>query len=150
MIKDRVSAAYARIVKPAHGVEIKVGVLEGDEQHGDDDLTILELATIHEFGTDNIPARSFIRGWFDENQDAIRAVLLQEFRKEVESGDYLAAGERVVLWAVASIQKRIADRIPPPLDPKTIARKGSSVPLIDTGVLRSSITGTAELRGGRA
>jgi hypothetical protein len=41
---------------------------------------------------------------------------------------------------VGDIQRRIKAHIPPPLQQSTIDRKGSSTPLIDTGVLWSSIT----------
>ena len=41
---------------------------------------------------------------------------------------------------VGQIQARISAGIPPPLAESTIARKGSSVPLIDTGQLRSAVT----------
>jgi hypothetical protein len=42
--------------------------------------------------------------------------------------------------AVGQIQERIASGIAPANAPSTVAKKGSSTPLIDTGVLRSSIT----------
>ncbi|MDF7681191.1 hypothetical protein PT300_11600 [Enterobacteriaceae bacterium ESL0689] len=38
------------------------------------------------------------------------------------------------------VKRKIQSGIAPPLDPKTIARKGSSRPLIDTGNLLQSIT----------
>jgi hypothetical protein len=41
---------------------------------------------------------------------------------------------------VGDIQDRISDGIPPPNSPITIARKGSSKPLIDSGQLRQSIS----------
>jgi hypothetical protein len=42
------------------------------------------------------------------------------------------------------MQQRIADRIDPPNAASTIKRKGSSVPLIDEGILRTSILGQVE------
>ncbi len=38
------------------------------------------------------------------------------------------------------VKEKITEGIPPPLRETTIARKGSSKPLIDTGTLRASIT----------
>ena len=49
--------------------------------------------------------------------------------------------EQFGAWAAGQVQAFIsAGRVVPPLDPTTIARKGSSIPLIDTGQLRQSIT----------
>ena len=47
---------------------------------------------------------------------------------------------------VGDVQQRIRNRIPPPNAPYTIARKGSDVPLIDTGRLRQSIDFVVETR----
>jgi hypothetical protein len=48
---------------------------------------------------------------------------------------------------VGVIKQRIANGIAPPNSPYTIARKGSSKPLIDTGQLRNSITYQVEIGG---
>lgn len=106
-------------------------------------LTLVQVAARHELGLDlpRVPQRSFIRDTFDENKnrymslaakDAVRAML-----GEIRDSDLL---ERVGLRMKADIQRRIARGIPPPNAPRTIARKGSSKPLIDTGQLRRSIT----------
>lgn len=145
---DTKSPAYDKLMNIPGAIEIVAGILErGDEEHGDDGLSLLELATIHEFGNGHVPERSFIRAWFDENQGAIQARLLTEFKKEVVTGDWIRAGERVALWCKASIQKRIAAGIAPPNAASTIARKGSATPLIDSGVLRSAIEAEARIQG---
>jgi hypothetical protein len=117
-------------------------------------LTIGEIAAIHEFGLGTAPRRSFLAGWVDENQAEIKNVV-DKGAKALVSGKLsgpLQFLNQLGAWAVGSIQKRMAQNIPPPLAPATIARKGSSVApatiarkgssvaLIDTGQLRSSIT----------
>jgi hypothetical protein len=108
--------------------------------------TVLEVATWQEFGTvdqngqTRIPARSFIRQWFDENRDE-GMKRLTELLRRVAAGKLSAqqAYDQFGLWAVGSVQQRIAQNIPPPLAESTVKRKGSSVALIDTGQLRSSV-----------
>ncbi len=47
--------------------------------------------------------------------------------------------KKVAMTLERAIKLKITSNIPPPLAPETIARKGSSVALIDTGLLRSQI-----------
>jgi hypothetical protein len=56
----------------------------------------------------------------------------------------LMAYGRIGMVAVGDVQRRIVQRIPPPNAPSTIAKKGSDVPLIDTGRLRQSVDYTVE------
>lgn len=103
-------------------------------------LTVLDVATFHEFGL-GVPERSFLRGYVDENKARIRG-MIKSLATMVQQGklDQDTALEKLGLTIVGEIQKRIAKGIPPPNAESTIARKGSSTPLIDTGQLRSSIT----------
>lgn len=147
-ISDRRSTTYDRIVSPPAGARVTAGILEreGSAAHPDaKGLTIAALAEIHEFGL-GVPERSFIRAWFDQHQPEIVAVLKGRLAEAARGRiSYDDAINQFALWVQGSIQRRIRDGIPPPLAPETIRRKGSSVPLIDTGVLRSSITAKAEV-----
>lgn len=138
---------YAALVKRVYGLKkpkIKVGIF-AEESHKDSDLTVLEIAVIQEFGTDKIPARSFLRAWFDENREKCHEAVAR-MMKAVIAGKYTKeqALELLAQRFVGEIQRRIAQGIPPPLAPSTVARKGSSTPLIDKGQLRSSITYVVE------
>jgi len=126
---------------------ISVGLLEGDgaQPHGEKDVdeavTVLQVAIWNHFGTDNIPARPFITAWFDESESALRAdlvVLMQSVvRGERTSAQILELmGQR----CVAQIQARMAEGVPPPNAPSTIKAKGSSTPLVNEGILRSSVS----------
>jgi hypothetical protein len=104
-------------------------------------ITVLDVANWMEFGTATVPARSFIRAWFDENKERANRTLVALLWSVID-GKLTKAQMLAVLGLrfVAQIQLRISDGIPPPLKQATIDRKGSSVPLISTGQLRSSIT----------
>ena len=139
-----VDKGYAKALKNLFGEKpkLKVGVFgeKAAASHPGPSATVGEIAAFHEFGTDKIPERSFIRGWADEHEGEA-AAHLRDLCEKADAGkiDWAVVLDRFGLWCVAGIQSRISDNIPPPLADATIARKGSSVALIDTGTLRSSI-----------
>jgi hypothetical protein len=142
-VKDNGAAALLKRMRAArapHAVTIGVHAEEGSVPHGE--ATLLDVAAFHEFGTDRTPRRSFVADWADEND--------QKNRERLEKiGEALVDGKlpsveaglaRFGVLGVADVQKRMASGIAPPLSAVTVERKGSSVPLIDTGQLKSSIT----------
>ena len=88
-----------------------------------------------------IPERSYLRAWFDENVDVLQATMERLLGQVVEgkiSGR--AALETIGGYVVTQVQAYMVDLKTPPNAPSTIARKGSSNPLIDTGQLKDAIT----------
>ena len=137
-----------RLAKLLADGALSVGVLGGDagKSHEDSDLTVGEVAEIHEFGLGTAPRRSFLAGWVDEKKDEITNVIIRGARAVASRKlTRVALLEQIGSWAVGSIQERISNGIEPPLAEQTIKRKGSSVPLIDTGQLRASISYRVEL-----
>lgn len=123
---------------------ITVGVHgpEGGETHeGGGSATVADVANYNEFGTWRIPARSFIGAWFDEYYPENRGHFTDALRAVVK-GPLTLAQALAALGAlfVGQVQRRIVQGIPPPNAERTIQRKGSSKPLVDTGQLKSSIT----------
>lgn len=99
------------------------------------------VAAAHEFGL-GVPLRSWLRTPLDEMTPELRKMIARVAR-QVVAGELSAetALERVGMWTQGQLQKRMSAGLPVKrLSPVTIARKGSSKPLIDTGQLRSSIT----------
>jgi hypothetical protein len=146
-IKDTDRGATALLTRLLGEGALYVGIHGDAGQHDGSDLSVAEIGEIHEFGLGSAPRRSFLADWFDGKRDEWETVI-------VKGGRALARGkvpnvrallEQVGVWAVGSIQDRMANNIPPPLAPATIKRKGSSIALIDTGQLRSSITYKVEL-----
>lgn len=130
----------------AKGRALTVGVHgpEGEARHedpgGKSNLTVLDIAVIHEYGLGFNPERSFIRDWYDSKRSEHEAKLAA-IVTEVLKGTYdidTGLGRLGALFQ-GEIQARISAGIPPPLSPITIAWKESSTPLINTGQLRSSI-----------
>lgn len=130
-------------------VTITVGVHSDDADHthgSGEGLTIGDIATFHEFGTQFTPQRSFIRAWFDEGQAEHQQVIREELQQAAAGASLSQALERIALRLEGSCKQRMARGIPPPLSPVTIKRKGSSTPLVDQGILRNSIR--ARVNGG--
>ncbi len=127
---------------------VVVGILESEAGNSHDGVTVLDKAIWNEFGTkrkdgrEHVPARSFVRAWFDahkvEGHRKLTGLLRQVVAGKISDQQAL---ERFGVWATASMKKRIADGIPPENADSTIARKGGdkTTPLVDTGQLRTSI-----------
>jgi len=119
---------------------VDVGIIDAGK-HPSGDITVANIGFAHEFGTSTIPERSFIRATTKENKKEI--VKLQEkLLKKVQSGEMKVeqALGLVGSFVAGLISKKIVDIKSPPNSPRTIAEKGSSNPLIDTGQLKNSIT----------
>lgn len=125
-------------VKALDGRGVKVGLRAGAAS-GD----VIMYAAAQELGTDTIPARPFLRRTVDTSEREVGA-----FARSLAAG--IVAGrlgaeqalDRLGLWFQSRIQQSItsARSWATPLAPPTVARKGSSAPLIDTGTMRASIS----------
>jgi hypothetical protein len=142
--KDHGWAAMLRRVKQARDGRVKVGVLADDPKGGADHegLTVAELAAVLHFGTDTIPARPFLAMAFEEQREALSqmggALMSKVISGEMEQDKALGViGLKLSTEAkkVISEGARLA-----PNAPATVAAKGSSRPLVDTGRLINAIT----------
>lgn len=137
--KDKGYKALKRRVRKARDKQtVAVGILSSAAGE------VVEVATIHEFGLGDVPERSFIRGWADAERAENQRVVKAAAESVVRGTEPDVALGRVGLKFVGDIRKRIIGGIDPPLSPITIARKGSSTPLIDTGQLIGSIAHEVE------
>lgn len=133
----------ARATGAGGAVGVKVGVT-ADKDARDDGGSNVNIATYHEFGTDTIPARSFIRSTVDTNRAKYeKALVAAEVAalKNPQKGNVAVKSALFVLGekVVADIQNRIDSNIPPPLAPATVVAKGDDLALVDTGELRGAI-----------
>ena len=141
--KDNGANAMIANVLRAHlkSTELRVEILDkgDDKAEGSDDLTVADVAMFNEFGL-GVPERSFIRAWYDEqleeNKAKFRKLQAAVLRDELTQEQ---AFKQLGLVFVGDIQRRISNGIPPANAESTIARKGSSTPLINTGQLRSAV-----------
>lgn len=146
---------------------VKAGVVgpEATAEHSKG-LTNALLAMFMEFGTDSsnpfseqfasasggssggVPARSFIREPFAAHRKEYLAALLELVPKVMEGKmTTKRALDLIGLKMATDMKKAIVKGIPPPNAESTIAAKGSSKPLIDSGKLLSSITHASMVPG---
>ena len=103
--------------------------------------TVAEVAIWNHYGTSTIPARPFITLALELHKEELKKL-------QARLGVAIVMGKITLdqalqllgVAAVGFIKQTIADGVPPPNAPSTIARKGSSTPLINFGQLRGSIT----------
>lgn len=149
-LRDR-DHGFGRLIRRLRGgiaSRLAVGVLarSASDPNRDSELSVLAVAIVNEFGGPDLPERSFIRAWADENRarnlERIRRVARTLITRPSASEERLlrALGQEMV----AEIRARMARGIPPPLAPETVAQKGSTTPLVG-GQLERAIR--AEVRG---
>lgn len=136
--------AHTRRIKKAasaKGHKVKYGVLS-DAGEYPDGAKIVVVAAVHEFGYApfNIPERSFLRAVPIEDRAALVKVV-KHVAKQVTDGDLdmATALGQVGEFAQGLVQEKIIEGPFAPNTAATIAAKGSSQPLNDTGLLRQSI-----------
>lgn len=113
---------------------VLVGIHEGAGSTDDGDLTMAQLGAVLHFGTQTIPARPWLDVGVQSGTEDYMDVI------ENHSDDIDNALEIIGQIAVGKVQAYMTDLQDPPNAPDTIAKKGSSNPLIDTGALRQSVT----------
>jgi hypothetical protein len=124
------------------GAHVRVGVFGG--VHEDSGFDMVELLATHELGTRDgrIPARAPIATTFREQAPQLTVVLANIADQVITDRLTIRAGlDRLGLWGATMVKRTITTTdLPPPLKPRTIARKGSSKPLVDTAQLVNSIS----------
>lgn len=156
--KDRLD----EVLKSIHSLtdqEVVVGFPEttannttgpGGKREGD--INNPSLAYLHEFGSpaNNIPARPFLVPGVATVRDQVAAVLVRGVKKAL-AGDKNACAtalQQAGLVAQGAVQQKIVDGPFVPNAPMTIALKGSSRPLIDTGAMRQAVSYVVRKRKG--
>lgn len=152
-----VDKGYRKLVDNVFGIKdpkVAVGIMgekaqeRYDVKHADGTetkgATLVEVAMWNEFGTENIPARPFLRGWIDGHTKEItehaKKLLVKVITGKLKREQAL---EQLGQWMVGQVQLAIAKGGDPPFAPNaqtTITRKGSSKPLIATGVMRGAVS----------
>lgn len=147
----KLKAIVARIADANNYVAL-VGA-PGDPS-GADGLTQGQLLQIHEYGTRDgrIPARPIM----GESLRRSNVKIVKRARKDVvkiitANKDGRWVMQRLGLFLEGEVKRTFGTEVfmgkRVPNAPETIARKGSSKPLIDTGALRASITSKVVRRG---
>lgn len=144
-----------KAIEEAGKLHVRIGVLSskgGEAAHGDEGISMIELAAIHEFGAPRagIPERSYIRSTFTQHRAAdLRALQAKLARAIVEKNFSIRKALGIIgVQGVAWVKKSITDRvIKQDLAQATIERKNrtakdktdATTALVDTGRLLNAI-----------
>jgi hypothetical protein len=141
------------LAKAAAGAHARIGLLDGKggDEAREGGLTNAQIGAVHEYGSAaaGIPERSFLRSTMTAKQEELVGEVARLIA-QIAEGKMTVERALGILGArgVAEVQKTITtgDGVPPPNAPATIAHKGSSRPLVDTGRMVQSIAYDVKLR----
>jgi len=132
--------AIVKQLKGMNGMSTDIGLFGSGSSPKDN---IAARGAVMEWGShkNNIPSRPFNRQTWDKNLNKIKKVSMAEFGKVV---DQKKSGKKALFnigeWFTGKLKEGITSGKYKALSEKTVRQKGSSVPLIDTGLMKSSIT----------
>jgi hypothetical protein len=108
------------------GKKILVGIV------GTSDSEVLKVAQIHEYGTEKMPERSFLRASFDADQEKLGTIVSEQVNKVLDGRtSATAAANAIGAQAAQLVQNFIDDnRVKPPSD---FSKKTQQTTLYETG-----------------
>ena len=118
------------------GTTLEIGIL------GTDGSEILLRANVNEFGAPSkgIPERPFIRGTIDKYGKDIQKFAENLIVRYIDGKvTFDVCTNTIGEYVVSKIRRYMVDLQTPPNKPSTIANKGSSNPLVDSGQLVASV-----------
>ena len=153
-ITDKGMKRLIKQIKELEDTHILVG-LPGDlgTHDAEGEETIAQIGINNEFGHSNVPSRPWMRSTADKGSTKTRFTRLMknQYLKLVNGvatpkSVYRFLGE----WYVSELKSTIKNGNFVPNAEFTILNKGSSTPLIDTGLMRNSITSRIVRNGKRS
>ena len=148
-VKDTITAdgrKFQQMLKELAELEVRVGFQAGKATE-EDGTDICDIAAFNELGTEHIPARPFIRDSVDDNESEIKTFLKGMKREIVSGGTAESVLKKIGVFQKDLIQEKITNGSFAPNAASTIAKKGSSHPLIDTGRMRQSVDYVIQKKG---
>jgi phage gpG-like protein len=144
-INPEVAQRLAKALEALRGRYVRVGVPDSEQALGSP-LSMAQVATINEFGSSDgrIPARPFLQRGLERSKKEAATMLTKAIDRLGSPAEVRAKADRILgrvgAYVAGQVKQGIADGGFAPNAPYTIKRKGSSMPLINTGLLRQSIT----------
>lgn len=135
---NKLAAALEELAKKvSKTATLRVGFLENATYP--DGTPVAMVAMIQDFGAPGagIPPRPFFRNMVAAKSAGWPAALAANLK--AKNYDVTAALDLVGEGIEGQLRQSITDTNSPPLSPKTVARKGSAKPLVDTGHMLNSV-----------
>jgi len=148
---DRGFRRIVATLKKASGSDVTVG-WHKDAEHKDGGgmVATATIAAAHEYGA-GVPKRAMLAPVVDTNRQKYKDLLLKLWTM-VCGNEITVEGALAIFGArvEADVKTHITKGPFKALAPETIARKGSSQPLIDTGMMRSQVLWRVFVNGKRS
>lgn len=120
-------------------MRVEVGFNESSGGY-EDGITTAQVAAWNEYGTEHSPSRPFMRQTIKDHKGDIEKRAAVALRSAATNrGDVQTVLNQIGACTKAYMQDEIRNGGWTPNAPSTIAKKGSSKPLIDSGHMRQSI-----------
>lgn len=127
-----------RELKSSGNKEVVVGIQKGEVNEG---VLVAQYATWNEFGTRTIPSRPFMRSYFDSSVARIERFATNGVAQVLlGKATFLQFLNAAGVFMVDGVKKSISTGSWVPNATMTVALKGSSKPLVDSGVMINSVT----------
>ena len=146
MIKSKISGVNElkneldKIIKKLDAPMVTVGIHEDAADPPEGEINMATLGAVHEFGNDHNPARPWLEPGFESGLKDYEEIMAEGIDAAVTEGvDIIKSLNQVGVLAVGKVQEFITNSKAPANKPATIKKKGSSNPLIDQGLMRSSV-----------
>ena len=149
-VTDRITPdgrKFQKMLKELAEKEVRVGFQAG-KAYEEDGTDICDIAAWNELGTVHIPARPFLRMSVDDNVAKINNFMQQQKKNLAKGVEAEQVLKEIGIFQKDLIQEKITDGDFAPNAPSTVAKKGSSKPLIDTGRMRQSVNYEIKQKGG--
>ena len=137
---------YFKELQKLAKLEVRVGFQAGEatEEGGAD---VAEIAAYNELGSSNTPARPFMKQSFETHESDLQKACDEVNRTISNGGTAEQALNKLGVFCKGLVQEQIVSGDFAPNAESTIAKKGSSKPLIDTGTMRQSVNYVIKNRG---
>ncbi len=141
----KMTKEYERNLKSAKANDLVVGLTKssaGQKVYKSGE-SLINVGFMQEYGTDTIPPRSFLRMPLAVKRKKIIAAMDQQFERLLQGGDFNDLLELTGVAALNVVDGAFTTKGYgkwPDIKQSTKNAKGKSNPLIDTGLLRGSIT----------
>lgn len=128
------------VIKNLESGYVTVGIHRKEGKHDDADLSVANIAAIHEYGLNNMHERSFMRSTLFAQRKTIQSIIRKDAKKMLGNGKFNKNIQKLGLMLEGKIKNKIVSiRSPGNSDATKARKKGVDNPLIDTGQMLQSV-----------
>lgn len=157
-LEEQIAKNLKGLVTEVNDFDILIGIPAKSGDNSKSKMTVAQYAYLNEMGriggagVVSVPARPFLSNTFNGTKKMTALKIFMAILKDMNQKNMKAhvALEQIALLLAGLVQDNITSGNWQPNSPVTIAKKGSSKPLIDTGTMRRAVTGWLKRRSNKA